>query len=146
PQLLEILARRANWAQFVPQPGWSDLLAMFPAAPWALGIPLLTWCLAHAVRVVSRGRWMVGSPWFDFSERPPLLLACCWYLGPLAAAALLTYTEVARICYPRYLIASSVALPVAAGWLVAVTCRRHVALGLLSEVLTVMVVTTCLWG
>ncbi len=66
----------------------------------------------------------------------------CWYLVPLGVAALLTYAGLAHVCYPRYLMASSVALPVAAAWGVGLACRQHWGWGLLLAALAIYVMPT----
>ncbi len=141
--LAEIFERRANWRQFVPQPTWDGLVTLFDLAPWALAVSIVPWAAAHLLRLVFRRPWQIASPFLDLPRQPPsALLAYCWYLAPLAVAALLTWLGLAHVCYGRYLMVCSVALPVAAAWGVAVSRRRHLGLaagvGLLTVVLLQM--------
>jgi hypothetical protein len=145
--LAEIFRRRANWEQFVRQPTWRELIGLFESAPWALAISLLASAAALVLWAMPRGRGQpsgaMPAPAVDRSSRPAApMLPCCWYLVPLGVAAALTYTGLAHVCYPRYLMASSVALPVAAASGVALAARKHAALAVLVGLLTAWVVQT----
>jgi hypothetical protein len=156
--LAQVFERRANWAQFVPVPTGRELLTLFEMAPWAVAAALVGWAIAYLVPKVLGLRSHTAHD--DTAEHRtsniehptssgvgvkgrcstfswPALLACCWYLMPLIVAALLTHLGVARVCYPRYLMASSVALPVIAACGVAASRRVHLGLAAFVSLLTV---------
>jgi len=133
--LREIYDRRANWTQFVSLPALSDLAAPFAAAPAALAILVVIAVAVAIYRRSERGTGVppvmapVGRPDLEAVGAEPshdgLLLALCWYAAPLAAAAVLTFSEVARVFYPRYLMVAAVAIPVLAAAAVGLARRIH---------------------
>jgi len=88
-----IYARRANWAAFVPQ---DPLTKVFDWWPWALA----GWYVAAGLaidtalgRAADRRLWHTG------------LLVLCWFSIPVLLAWVATKGEIARLFFPRYLVA-----------------------------------------
>ncbi len=97
-----IYAHRENWAAFIEQNPLSDALAWtaLPGWSWWLLIPVavIGWTVSRRLQVTtisSRSLWLTGL----------------WMSVPLILAWLATTTDVARLFFPRYVVA---ALPAAA--------------------------------
>jgi mannosyltransferase len=122
--LAEIFVRREQWAQFVePQPLYA-VVSLFAIAPAALGLMLLAGTIAGLRRLVagkeaSRSRVVEPS-----AGMVPLLLS--WLAVPLLLTWLATYTSVAHLFFPRYLLFASAALPILAA--VGIALLRRPAL------------------
>jgi hypothetical protein len=119
PNLLAIFDRRGNWASFVEQ---RPLLELFDVLPWSLSAVFVL------AAVVMGLVWRRQTAQFhnDGGSRSELAaqvrdsslstecsvlgtqqLALCWLLVPLCLAWVLTVTDVARLFFPRYLVASA---------------------------------------
>jgi hypothetical protein len=85
PHLQMIFSRRQNWEAFVGQPRWQDIWIVFALLPWS-------WA-AFVVFARPRGQ--------------ATILALCWLLVPLLVAWLLARLDIARLFFPRYLMASA---------------------------------------
>jgi hypothetical protein len=113
PQLATVhavFAHRANWAAFISrEPIWTAI-EWFPLPAWwwaglvVIGLVGIGWTMkaGHDNRSVSGAR--VG------------LLALAWLLIPITCAWLATWTDTARLFYPRYLIAVLPAASLLAGF------------------------------
>jgi hypothetical protein len=131
PHVLQVAARRNNWALFVPRsPPWT-LLTIFPLSLY-VAVPAAAALLVATVRKVRRQQpLLVGV-------RPaPLLLVCCWLFVPLAIAWLTTYTDIARIFFRRYVVALSAAPPILSAMIVALIPQRIPRIGAALVVLAV---------
>ena len=130
-----ILSRRQNWAAFVEQ---RPLLDIFELLPWsaaallvlaALGIdsinrrlaamPQLSRRLAKAPRRAAHDLTPAAFHRGDLRTRQFAVLCLCWLLVPLGLAWLATWTDTARLFFPRYLLCS-----LTAAVLLAITCVR----------------------
>jgi hypothetical protein len=123
--LLQIAERRSNWKSFVhDRPPWA-ILTIFPL-PTYLAVPALfvasSWALRQAGSRRSFLLWRNGGerqaeqlgspnqkrlPTHSAQPATTLLLTCCWLFVPLCLAWLSTRTDVARLFFRRYLMASS---------------------------------------
>ena len=118
PQTWEIFQRRENWASFVPLPTLAELTTERFArrvAPWA-------WYLAPGLVCLLLGGWRRRRPQpsdrEQAAERKAILTATItWIAAPIAAAWLLSVTDIARLFFYRYLIAPASAAPLLAGLL-----------------------------
>jgi mannosyltransferase len=140
--LLQIYGRRTNWEAFVGQKPVTEVLNLWPAA-WGAVLAIL-WADSF-VRINEDGTQagresMVAtsmplakstSPLTPDPELPPLVVLL-WELVPVGLAWLLTATDVARVLFPRYVIASA-----PAATLLAVLCLRMVPSRSLQAVLAI---------
>jgi len=95
PHVLAVFERRANWELFVPRPRLQDLVTLLP---WS-------WTAIVVLAAVAF-RWYQSPESAANKERSfAPVLALCWLLIPLLAAFALTWTDVARLFFLRYLIA-----------------------------------------
>lgn len=94
----EIAARRANWARFVPQADWTQMLQLF-------AVPVYVVCPAVVLALLAAALHWRGNRW---SVRPhtvsTLLFSACWYWVPVFVAWLATQQDWARLFFRRYLI------------------------------------------
>ena len=111
-QMNEIWQRRANWAAFLNQPGWEELLTKVPFA----GLALAGTVLVAAVQLLPRSQALPengltrgSASLANEAGRPPSVL---WYavlvasiLIPLFLSWLVTFLDAARIYHLRYLVA-----------------------------------------
>lgn len=112
----DIFGRRQNWTAFVEQ---RPFLELFELLPWsAAALIVLAGVLVERYLIeLPRGQ---RSPDLDRLRLRQLAILClCWLLVPMSLAWLATWTDVARLAFPRYLVAS---LPAAV--LLAVICVR----------------------
>ena len=145
-----IFGRRQNWEAFVPRwPVWDlfDLLPWSGAAllglaavlveRYAIELPRLRVGLASAD---PRLRFGLVSPdtlrWRQFA-----ILCSCWLLVPLGLAWLASWTDVARLFFPRYL---AVSMP--AGILLAVSCVQLAPWKWSRVLIGASLATAALWG
>ena len=143
PHVWRVAERRENWEQFVQQPGWHELLTLFPLTtylllPLAVAAIMLIICRIithftasrpHEVRRKSepenqnvegqcvKGRWPTSG--LSATQRDRLLLTVAWLVIPLLIAYLTTTTDLARLYFSRYLIGSSAAALLIVAWCVA---------------------------
>jgi hypothetical protein len=99
PNLLAIFDRRDNWAGFVQQ---RPLLEFFEVLPWSASV-LFVLAALMVSRVLGRSRLPLTTHHSPLTQ----LLALCWLLVPLCLAWVLTVSDVARLSFPRYLVASA---------------------------------------
>lgn len=106
--LVEQLAdRRENWELFVPRAQFADVFSIYP---------LHLYVLAPVIFILASHWWFRRRP--DEVETPrtartqtlAILVCATWLLVPLLVAWSLTYADVARLFFRRYVIASSVSL------------------------------------
>ncbi len=103
--LMEIAERRDNWKAFVPQRPASEVFTGFPF-PLVVyvylpaGLAILAALFRRIVRLVPA---MMKFDW------RLIVVLGCWFLVPVGAAWLVTHLDVARLLYPRYVIAASLA-------------------------------------
>jgi hypothetical protein len=123
PHAWEVFQRRENWASFVVLPTLEQLSSdrfARRAAPlaWYFAPALVCVFLSHLDR--RRRAFHNQAPEFQ----APLFLLIVWIAAPVAAAWLLSVTDVTRIFLYRYLIASAAAAPLVAGLLCAACPTR----------------------
>ncbi|HEX5103616.1 MAG TPA: hypothetical protein VFV87_07395, partial [Pirellulaceae bacterium] len=125
--------RRENWHEFVPHQPALEMLRLLP------------WSAAVVFVLADPDGWLRGA-----SSRPEdagvtnerrLLLALVWLLVPLAAAWLLTETDVARLFHLRYLAVSA-----PAAILIVATLVRLPPLPTSRVVLAIGIVAYALWS
>jgi hypothetical protein len=135
--LLAIAARRENWELFIRKQPLQAIGYLFPLYAYvqlpvivvAAGY-LLRWSAGwfycnpkrergHGNPKRERGRDQQGLPRCP-RLRFGFLLTVCWLFVPLLAAWFLTYFDIARLFFPRYVIVSVVAAIVLAGLCYAV--------------------------
>jgi len=111
PLLLAIFDRRHNWAEFIPQRPWWQML---DPLPWSGGAAVLV--LGWLASALWRGRQAEPTPGAGDQAQAGdfAVLVLSWLLVPLAAAWLLTRLDIARLFFPRYLAASAPAALLAA--------------------------------
>lgn len=119
-QLIEIAARRDNWAAFVPTPSAGDLLQLFPAgAYFGVAGPALI------VSLLLRRTREDGQPPMDGRRRAAqLILGGLWWLVPPCLALFATRLEIAALWMRRYVVVSAAAPVALAGLLCANVPRR----------------------
>jgi hypothetical protein len=124
PHAWEVFQRRENWARFVALPTWEQLASerfVRRAAP-------LAWYFTPALACLGLG-WFARRNRADGKPAPTpadgLLLVAVWIAAPVAAAWLLSVTDIARLFLYRYLIASAAAAPLVAGLLCAACPTRR---------------------
>jgi len=111
-----ILGRRQNWEAFVPQrPLWE----IFELLPWSAAALVVLGLLPFDRYLAGRRRQPGVVTRNQLRLRRAAALGLCWLLVPLLAAWAATWTDAARLLFPRYLVAS---MPAAV--LLAVTCVR----------------------
>lgn len=118
PHLLEIGARREQWAQFIEQRPFQEVFTIFPVAAYLAG-PALAAVLV--CRLISRGasgddRAATGQSGGDPWRSAGALLVCSLFV-PLSVAWAATWYDQARLFFPRYLLTSFVCLPLLSAWL-----------------------------
>ena len=114
--LTEVFGRRHLWRQFVGvYPTWS----MIRLAGIYLGLPLIVLSLVVAIRKIA-GR----TPSLGRIDGRAAALCVCWLAVPVGLAWVSTYFDLARLFFPRYLIASALALPAGAGIALAMLPNR----------------------
>jgi hypothetical protein len=125
--LTGIFAHRTNWAAFVPR----ELL--WAALNWT---PLPVWWWLILIAVTLSSIWLKDKA---NESVPPIvrsfvLLVVCWLGTPIAIAWLATWTEIARLFYPRYLVIVLPAAMLLAGICVNAAARpwQRLAIGLLT--------------
>lgn len=95
--MASIARERERWELFIERPSWSDLLTMVPneSALW--------WLLAGwlGLAVVSRFKQQPLEPLPTQAAWP---LAISWLVAPLTISWALSYFDLARLFYPRYLV------------------------------------------
>ncbi len=108
PSLKLLVERRQNWEAFVEAPAMGDFWHTFPGT-----LAILVILFAYLCRVVLGRKLAAGSD-EDIPVNQRLeLWAAIWLLIPLSTAWAASHWNVARIFFPRYLVA---ALP--ASWIV----------------------------
>lgn len=131
PRLAEVLARRENWQLFVPRPTWSGAWDMFPITSYVI-VPCLCfavcWLADVAFFAVGLGS-KAERPGEDITanlrhQRLFLVWACCWFVVPMAGAAILAEWDWARVFLRRYLMVVSLALPVSCGVIASLMSKR----------------------
>ena len=119
PQLVDIASRRSNWELFVHVPTAAQFIYLFPLDLYVLA-PILCAGIAVVGRALAKdtvaGRRIRPAVW---------LLVSVWFFVPMATAAMLTWTDVARIFHARYLITVSLA-PILFASLLCAICARPV--------------------
>jgi mannosyltransferase len=95
--LLSIAGRRENWEQFVQQNSALEILTILP---WSA---VVMFALVDADTLLLRSSEETQCA--EWESR--VLLVMAWLLLPLAMAWVLTATDVARVFFPRYLVASA---------------------------------------
>jgi hypothetical protein len=119
--LRAIFARRENWAAFVqPEPFWT----VADWFPWTLSAPL------------AIAGTMATTP-----HRRIVCLAIAWLLVPATIAWITTATDLARLFFPRYLIASA-----PAAILLAAICTDYAPWRWSKVALSVLLVVAGLWN
>ena len=111
-----IAERRENWSHFIRLTrNPLKMLTIYPVATYLLAPVLFCAVLPFLKKLLGR----VGSPAEPDNELEPVespsyvmqLVVCgCWFLVPIVAAWILTETDVVRLFFRRYIIASSVVL------------------------------------
>jgi hypothetical protein len=122
--VLQIGARRANWASFIEIPTAVELWDMTPHHAVALFV-LLLWCGL----VVWAGQTQPKSE----LHSPPAhitVLALCWLLVPMLVAWLLNRFDVVRLFFPRYLVVILPATGVLLALLISSLPNRRLRIGL----------------
>jgi hypothetical protein len=104
PQLAEIAARRANWAQFVRRVPIQSIWTLFPCQRYVLPAVVIGTLLAWTYRA------RFGRVAHARRFRRLFLLVLCWYLVPAIIAWALTWFDHARLFWRRYLIVIEAAL------------------------------------
>jgi hypothetical protein len=107
--LAAIAARRQNWARFVPQASWTEILQLFGGGLYVI-VPALCACALVAWAHRWPVRWTL--PRFLLSR---LLFCSCWYLVPVLTAWFFTQQDWARLFFRRYLIVVGLVPMIAAG-------------------------------
>jgi uncharacterized membrane protein len=115
--LIEIAARRGNWAMFISQRPFLAVWSIFPLSTY-VGIPLAVVVAAFASRSFA-SRWSRRRRQTDPSANSLtpsssvdlryFVLTACWLLVPLLLAWSLTAWDIARLFFVRYVIACVVA-------------------------------------
>jgi hypothetical protein len=123
PHAWEVFQRRANWASFVALPTLEQLTSeqfAWRAAPlaWYFTPALVCVFLSHLDR--RRRAFHKQAPEFQAT----LFLLIVWIAAPVAAAWLLSVTDVTRVFLYRYLVAPAAAAPLVAGLLCAACPAR----------------------
>ena len=115
--LVEIAARRGNWAMFIHQRPFRAIWYIFPLNTY-VGIPLALVAASYAFgwlhSLWSRRRQQTDNSTRNRSPWPPVdvrvfLLTGCWLLVPLLVAWSLTACDVARLFFVRYVVVCVVA-------------------------------------
>ncbi len=121
--LVQIAARRENWAAFVMHRPLLALFSVFPLRIYIL-LPLAV------VAVVSSYRWLrQRAPCVARTNARLVLLASCWLFVPLVIFWVTTQTDLARLFLRRYVMVASVAplvLTACIGMLCPTTASRTV--------------------
>jgi hypothetical protein len=132
-----IFSRRRNWEAFIPRrPVWE----FFELLPWsAAGLLALAAILVERYLIeVPQGKKLESADrlrWRQFA-----VLCLCWLLVPMALAWVLSWTNVARLFFPRYLVVS---LPAAA--MLAAACVQLAPWKWSQVVLGGLLAATALW-
>ena len=117
--LHQVAAHRHNWEMFVPKQDATALLTIYPLYLY-VGLAFGVGALARLMqRDLSDD--VEESPWAEST----LVVCVAWLVIPLLAAWLLTQTDLARLFFRRYLIASSVALALLSALLVTLLAKGH---------------------
>ncbi len=106
PALLEVASRRTNWAEFIPRSRWVDWATMFPLDVWLLYPALVVGVLLLLNQSRRSSAWNVH-------HKGLLQLLLSVFLAFFMLAWLLSWFDVARLFYKRYLMIGAV-LPVLA--------------------------------
>ena len=103
--LLTIFSHRANWAAFVDRKPLWGALDWTPLPPWWWAVLVVVAGVGMRMeeKAGRSGRWTAALPF--------VLLVICWIAAPIGIAWLSTWTDTARLFFPRYLV---VVLPAAA--------------------------------
>jgi mannosyltransferase len=112
-----VFGRRENWASFVPQ---TPLDKLFDVLPWSAAAGYVA-----AALILSRFFPLPrdGNDRFELHRRGALLVLA-WLLVPLALTWLTTATDLARLFFHRYLIASAPAAAILAAATAALAPSR----------------------
>ena len=107
PHVLEVAARRDNWALFIEQsPAWA-LLTAFPLTHYVL-MPAVTagalWAVWWTVRASGVFSASLASATHKRVDTTTVVLLCCWFCVPMVVAWTLTERDVARLFFIRYLM------------------------------------------
>lgn len=128
PHVAEIFQRRENW-EFIPRPTPQRLLSapvVSRVAPWVVYLAPGAACWI-ASNLSYRGKLPPQKP---TRQSATLWLVTIWIMAPVAAAWLLSITDVTRLFFFRYLTGSAAALPLLAGLFCGgcnTTARRRIA-------------------
>ncbi len=138
PQLWEIGGRRDNWSAFVPElklPDLTKIVTILPLGTYVL-VPLAGVATIVGMRRTRGADSFVARPNWLFTR-----LLVSTLLVPLALAWILTYTDVARVFFLRYVIVTASIPPLLAG-LIFSCCRQP------RELVTVALLTlaSLLWS
>jgi mannosyltransferase len=93
-----VFAHNANWTMFVPRAPFWAAIHWFPLPAWWWGILVLLAIIG--MQKVELGASVVRWFWGDHI----CALVGLWLAIPLAIAWLTTWTDLARLFYPRYLV------------------------------------------
>ena len=124
-----VVHRRDNWSQFIPIPTVLELITVFPVVLHLL-LPFgLMWgtCIVRRWQQPKSNRSAYGETGGaarDAQVSSDVWGWCLtWLALPLVSAWIVTRCDVARLFFPRYLMAASVATPHLAG--LAVACQPN---------------------
>jgi len=126
PHLVQIAARRGNWAMFIQK--WPPWMVQHWFPLWTyLWIPIAVWSAATVIRWLWRrlsggpdGQCPSKHPAISHVDTRFFLLVLCWMAVPLAVAWATTKFDLARLFFPRYVIVTVPALIAFAGLCCAV--------------------------
>ena len=101
--LQEIVHRRQQWAMFIPQTSWDAIFTIFHAALYA-ALPLAVMLAMTTYKLSLQD----GTARLSFDPDLATMILC-WFFVPVALAWAFTNTDVARLFFQRYLIATALA-------------------------------------
>lgn len=118
PHLLEIAARREQWAQFIEQRPFQEVFTLFPIAAYLAGPALAALLVCRLIAPGGRddARSEPGSTLASPPRSAGALLVCSLFV-PLSVAWAATWYDQARLLFPRYLLPSFICLPLLSAWL-----------------------------
>lgn len=117
PAVFEVASRRGNWAEFIPRPRLHDLATMFPLDVW-----LLYPALAVGVLLLLKQNQSTSSRWVQNTALVQLLLGV--FLAFFMLAWLISWLDVARLFYKRYLMIGAV-VPVLATVIIGASLKER---------------------
>ena len=116
--LADVAARHDNWSLFIDRPTLRDLVTLFSLPCYAM-IPAGILGAMALARPITRNMRQY-KPW----NQSVVLLLICWFAVPVGLAWILSYTDVVRIFFPRYLIIAALS-PVLMSGLLCARCTTR---------------------